>query len=59
MYDGILDALRQLELGKQDKKSLVVISDGGDNASSHQFKDVVNAVQTTRAIFYTVGVFDQ
>jgi Ca-activated chloride channel family protein len=58
LYDGILDGLHQLESGKQDKKSLVIISDGGDNASKHQFKDVLDAVQTTRAILYTVGVFD-
>ena len=58
LYDGILDGLHQLEAGTQDKKSLVVISDGGDNASVHHFKDVENAVQTTRAIIYTVGVFD-
>lgn len=58
LYDGILDALHQLDLSKQDKKSLVVISDGGDNASRHQFKDVLDAVQSTRAILYTVGVFD-
>jgi Ca-activated chloride channel homolog len=58
LYDGILDALQQLDLGKQDKKSLVIITDGGDNASSHQFKDVVDVVQSTRAILYTVGVFD-
>jgi Ca-activated chloride channel homolog len=58
LYDGILDAMHQLELGKQDKKSLVVISDGGDNASKHTFKDVLTAVQATRATIYTVGVFD-
>jgi len=59
LYDGILYGLHHLELGKQDKKSLVLISDGGDNASTHQFKDVLDAVQSTRAIIYTVGVFDQ
>src|SRR5580693_4791740 len=58
MYDGILDSLHQLESGKQDKKSLIIITDGGDNASSHRFNDVLEAVQSTRAILYTVGVFD-
>ncbi len=58
LYDGILDALHQLSLGRQDKKALVVITDGGDNASTHDFKDVVKAVQQTRATIYTVGVFD-
>jgi Ca-activated chloride channel homolog len=59
LYDGILDALHQLEQGRQDKKSLVIITDGGDNASKHQFKDVLNAVQQTRATLFTVGVFDE
>jgi VWFA-related protein len=58
LYDGLLDALHQLESGKQDKKSLVVISDGGDNASAHGFIDVLEAVRSTRAILYMIGVFD-
>lgn len=58
LYDGILVALHQLESGNQDKKSLVVITDGGDNASSHRFKDVVDAVRSTRATIYAIGVFD-
>lgn len=59
MYDGILDGLRQLDLGRQEKKSLIIISDGGDNASSHHFPNVVDAVQASRAILYTIGVFDE
>ena len=59
LYDGVLDALHQLEEGKQDKKSLVVITDGGDNASKHGFSDVISAVRSTRAIIYVVGVFDE
>ena len=58
LYDGILDALHQLDAGKQDKKSLVVITDGGDNASTHRFNDVVDAVRSTQATIYCVGVFD-
>jgi VWFA-related protein len=58
LYDGILDALHQLESGTKDKKSLVVISDGGDNASTHGFNDVLDAVRSTRAILYMIGVFD-
>jgi len=59
MYDGILDGLRQLEFGRQDKKSLIIVSDGGDNASAYHFRDVVDAVQRSRAILYTIGVFDE
>ena len=58
MYDGILDGLNQLGSGTREKKCLVVITDGGDNASTHHLKDVVDAVETTRAIIYPVGIFD-
>ena len=58
LYDGVLDALHQLESGRQDKKALVVITDGGDNASTHNFQDIVAAVRSTRATIYAVGVFD-
>ncbi len=58
LYDGILDALNQLESGKQEKKCLIVITDGGDNASSHHLKEVLEAVQSTRAIVYMVGLYD-
>lgn len=58
LYDAILDALHQLDMGKQTKKSLLIISDGGDNASKHNFKDVAGAVDATRAILYTIALFD-
>jgi Ca-activated chloride channel homolog len=59
LYDGILDALHQLESGTQDKKSLIVLTDGGDNASTHHMPEVIDAVRSTRAIIYTIGVFDE
>jgi Ca-activated chloride channel family protein len=59
LYDAVLAGLRQLEMGRRDKKTLVVISDGGDNASTHNFKDVWRAVLESQATIYTVGIFDQ
>lgn len=58
LYDAILAGLDQLDMGRRDKKTLVVISDGGDNASTHTLKEVVNAALESRATIYTVGVFD-
>src|SRR5437764_8001844 len=40
LYDAIAFALKHLETGRRDKKALVVVSDGGDNCSTHSFKDV-------------------
>jgi Ca-activated chloride channel family protein len=59
LYDAIVFSLRHLESGKQDKKTLVLVSDGGDNASSNQYKDVVALVRESRATIYTVGIFDE
>ena len=59
LYDAITSALQQLDQGRQDKKTLIVISDGGDNASSHKLKDTMDAVLKSAATIYTIGIFDQ
>ncbi len=57
LYDAIELALRQLDLGRREKKTLVVISDGGDNVSKHTFEDTVLDVQRSLTTIYTVGIF--
>jgi Ca-activated chloride channel homolog len=57
LYDAIVDSLHHLNEGKQSKKSLLLVSDGGDNASHRNLHDVVAAVGESLATIYTVGVF--
>ena len=57
LYDAIAFSLRHLDSGRRDKKTLVVVSDGGDNVSTHSFKEVMQLVQESRATIYTVGIF--
>jgi VWFA-related protein len=59
LYDAIITALQQLDEGRQDKKTLIVISDGGDNASTHKLKDTMDAVLKSAATIYTIGIFDE
>ena len=59
LYDAILTALRQLDQGRQDKKTLVLISDGGDNASTHKLKETMDAVLQSAATIYTIGIYDE
>ena len=59
LYDAIELALRQLQLGRRDKQTLVVISDGGDNVSKHSLQDVTQDLLKSLATVYTVGIFDQ
>jgi Ca-activated chloride channel homolog len=56
--DAIVEGLQQLTLGARDKKALVVISDGGDNASRHTRAGVFAVVERSIATIYAVGLFD-
>jgi len=59
LYDAVETALNQLEQGRRDKKTLVVISDGGDNVSTHKLPQVMNDLLLSSATVYTVGIFDE
>jgi Ca-activated chloride channel family protein len=58
LYDAALLALDRLTAGRRDKKVLVVISDGGDNASAHNLVEVLKMAEQSSAMIYTVGIFD-
>lgn len=58
LYDAIFASLHQLDMGRRSKKTLVLISDGGDNISSHTRKDVQHKVEQSLATIYTIGIFD-
>ena len=57
LNDAIMDGLEQLKLGKRDKKTLIVISDGGDNASHHTQRQMLDMVEQSVATIYTIGLF--
>ena len=59
LYDAISDAVEHLRQGFHDKKALIVVSDGGDNASRHTLSETMAAAVKSDAIIYTIGVFDQ
>ena len=59
LYDAIEIALTHLRTSSRDKKALIVISDGGDNASSHTLKQVLPADGRSDAMIYTIGLFDE
>jgi Ca-activated chloride channel family protein len=58
LNDAIVAGLKQLELGRRDKKALVVISDGGDNASKIKRKEMLDMVERSVATIYTIGLYD-
>ena len=59
LYDAIAVALEHLKKGTRDKKVLIVISDGGDNASQHKLADIMALAGQPDATIYTIGIFDE
>jgi Ca-activated chloride channel family protein len=58
LYDGIAFALHHVDSGQRDKKALVVVSDGGDNCSTHSLSQLMRLIQESHTTIYTVGIFD-
>lgn len=58
LYDAILFSLHHLEKGKCERKTLMLVSDGGDNSSTHGSEEVMRRVRESRATIYTIGIFD-
>ena len=59
LYDGISTALEHLKLGSHEKKVLILISDGGDDASKHTLAQVIDLAKHSATIIYAIGIFDE
>ncbi|MDR3719318.1 MAG: VWA domain-containing protein [Bryobacteraceae bacterium] len=59
LYDAIAKALDELNAGSRDKKVLIVVSDGGDNASALSQAQVMKLAGQSSAVIYTIGIFDE
>jgi VWFA-related protein len=59
LYDAVAAALNHLEKGDRDKKVLIVISDGGDNASKHKLNEILSMAGRSEAIIYTICIYDE
>lgn len=58
LYDGLLEGLDHLDTGARPRKALVVVSDGGDNASEATLKQVLARARRSNAAIYTIGVYE-
>ena len=54
LYDAVIEGLNHLDRGSYQKHVLVVLSDGGDNASRHTEQEMLDRVAMSSAIVYTV-----
>ena len=58
LHDAILAGLEYVEQGTHPRKVLVVVSDGGDNASAATFDDALRRTQISNTAIYTIAVVD-
>lgn len=58
LYDAVAAALEHVEEGNRDKKVLIVISDGADNASKHKLSQLMAMAKQSDTIIYTMGLFE-
>lgn len=58
VYNAVDAGLAYLERGKYERKVLVLVSDGGDNASAMPRAQILAKAQASNAVIYTVGVID-
>jgi len=57
LYDALEMGLSHIHELKQDKKALILISDGGDNASTHTVEQVISDATNSDVVIYTIGLF--
>jgi VWFA-related protein len=56
LRDAVIASLDHLKLGNRDKKVLLVITDGEDNASRYTLEELMDRAQKSSAVIYTIGL---
>jgi Ca-activated chloride channel family protein len=58
LYDALELALNHLKKGTRQRKALVLLSDGGDNASVLKLEELLRMAQQSSATIYCIGIYD-
>jgi Ca-activated chloride channel family protein len=58
LYDAVAEGLNHLRLGHLDKRALIIVSDGGDNASGHKYSQVLELARHYQVMIYAIGLMD-
>lgn len=58
LYDAVAAGVEHLQRGVHPRKALVLLSDGGDNASTTTLDAMVDAAASTNTVIYTIALRD-
>lgn len=56
LYDAVAEGLQHLALGHGGRRALIVVSDGGDNASRRTYKEILALARQSDAVIYAIGL---
>ena len=59
LYDAIYLALEHIREGQEEKKAILVITDGQDTESRYRFDTVLESARESYASIYLIGLFDK
>jgi Ca-activated chloride channel family protein len=59
LYDALIAGLEHVQMSELPKRALVIVSDGGDNASSHTLKEAMDMAAASNALIYSIGIYDE
>jgi Ca-activated chloride channel homolog len=57
LYDAVIGSIEHLHKAHKDKRVLLVITDGDDDASRKSLSDTMKAAEQSNAAIYAIGVF--
>jgi len=56
LYDAVSEGLNHLQYGRWGKKALIIISDGGDNASHLKYSQVLVQARQSQSLIYSIAL---
>jgi VWFA-related protein len=56
LYDAVSAGLEHLQYGRWGKKALIIISDGGDNASHLKYSQVLAQAHQSQSVVYSIAL---
>jgi VWFA-related protein len=57
-HDGLAAAIDGVGKGSHERRVVIVLSDGGDNASRMTFDELLTKVQASNVVIYTIALID-
>lgn len=55
LFDAVIMGIHELKKSKLNRKALLVVSDGGENNSRYNKRELQNAVEESDALIYAIG----